>query len=178
VVLPGPAPAVPKLPPQPAVKIPANDQPAPPSLEDPGPPLLRRAPHSTYPEDFEKDSALYCQQQIGHWTLDQAVSLLGEPTADRPAIDDKQSMDGHIYSFPDPTNHYRQMELDFDFHTGALRTVFVYPWKMMWQECRRIWGANVSVTQANKGRTFYSYVNRRLDVLVDPSGKVISIGLY
>ena len=29
-----------------------------------------------------------------------------------------------------------------------------------------------------KGRKFYSYVNRRLDVLVDPAGKVISLGLY
>ena len=31
---------------------------------------------------------------------------------------------------------------------------------------------------ANDGRTFYSYMNRHLDVLVDPSGKVVSLGLY
>jgi hypothetical protein len=30
----------------------------------------------------------------------------------------------------------------------------------------------------NKGRIFYSYVNRHLDVLVDQDGKVISLGVY
>jgi hypothetical protein len=45
-------------------------------------------------------------------------------------------------------------------------------------ECRRQWGANVSAAEANKGRRFYSYMNRRLDVLVDQGGKVISLGLY
>ena len=39
-------------------------------------------------------------------------------------------------------------------------------------------GANVSATEGNKGRVFYSYVNRHLDVLVDHDGKVISLGLY
>jgi len=56
--------------------------------------------------------------------------------------------------------------------------VFVYPWNMTWQECRREFGANVSATAANKGRIFYSYVNRKLDVLVAPGGLVISLGLY
>jgi len=49
---------------------------------------------------------------------------------------------------------------------------------MTWQECRKLWGANVHSAEANKGRIFHSYLNRRLDVLVDPSGKVISLGLY
>ena len=31
---------------------------------------------------------------------------------------------------------------------------------------------------AAQGRHFYSYLNRRLDVLVDNAGKVISLGLY
>jgi hypothetical protein len=70
------------------------------------------------------------------------------------------------------------MELDFAKTTGRLRTVFVYPWKMTWKECRKLWGANVTSTEANKGRTFYSYVNRHLDVLVDPTGNVVSLGMY
>jgi hypothetical protein len=49
---------------------------------------------------------------------------------------------------------------------------------MTWQACRRLWGAHVTARKANKGRTFYSYLNRRLDVLVDHTGKVISLGLY
>jgi hypothetical protein len=59
-----------------------------------------------------------------------------------------------------------------------LRTLFVYPFNMSWQDCRRTFGANVRSTQANKGRTFYSYLDRRLDVLVDTAGKVISLGMY
>jgi len=61
---------------------------------------------------------------------------------------------------------------------GALRAVFMYPAQMTWKECRRLWGMNVNATEAGKGRTFYSYNNRHLDVLVDPDGKVISLGLY
>jgi hypothetical protein len=49
---------------------------------------------------------------------------------------------------------------------------------MTWQDCRRQWGGEVSATEAAKGRKFYSYVDRRLDVLVDSAGKVISLGLY
>jgi hypothetical protein len=33
-------------------------------------------------------------------------------------------------------------------------------------------------TNARKGRSFYSYPERRVDVLVEPSGKVVSLGLY
>ena len=33
-------------------------------------------------------------------------------------------------------------------------------------------------TAANKGRKFYSYLDRHLDVLVDTGGNVISLGLY
>jgi hypothetical protein len=49
---------------------------------------------------------------------------------------------------------------------------------MTWQECRHEFGVNVRSAEANKGRTFYSYLDRRLDVLVDAAGKVISLGMY
>ena len=39
-------------------------------------------------------------------------------------------------------------------------------------------GGKVTSTEGNQGRIFHSYVNRRLDVLVDPRGNVISLGLY
>ncbi|MDR3700815.1 MAG: hypothetical protein P4L56_14315 [Candidatus Sulfopaludibacter sp.] len=149
-----------------------------PELKDPGRPILSRAPRPTYPDDFEKDSGLFCQKQIGHWKQVEALALLGAPSGDRPAYDDNEGVNGRILAFGDPTDRYKQLELDFDGQTGALRTVFVYPWKMTWQDCRRLWGANVSAAEANKGRKFYSYLNRRLDVLVDATGKVISIGLY
>jgi len=40
------------------------------------------------------------------------------------------------------------------------------------------WHGDVSAADAPQGRKFYSYANRRLDVLVDAQGKVISLGLY
>jgi len=192
VRLPGPPPPVvvsPPLPPPPVtapqaiakVVVPAAPiEPPPPSvsLDDPGPPHLQRAPRPVYPPDFERDSAMYCQKLIAQWTLEDASMLLGEAHGTRPAFDDHQKENGSIYAFADPTGHYRQIELDFDAKTGTLRTVFGYPWNLTWQECRRLWGAHVDGAEANKGRKFYSYLNRRLDVLVDQSGKVISLGLY
>lgn len=157
----------PETPPPPAV-----------ALEDPGRPILKRAPRAIYPPDFEKDSGIYCQRLIGQWTVEDATMLLGEASRHRASFNDSQKENGVIYAFNDPTNRYRQIELDFDGETGNLRTVFAYPWSMTWQECRRIWGANVSAATANQGRRFYSYLNRRLDVLVDSAGKVISLGLY
>jgi hypothetical protein len=59
-----------------------------------------------------------------------------------------------------------------------LRTVFVYPVKMTWKECRRVYGTGVATNEAGNGRMFYSYINRRMDVLVDASGNVISLGIY
>ncbi len=131
-----------------------------------------------YPPTFEENSALFCQKLIGEWTADDARFLLGQPVRERPAYGDNQTINGHIYAFPDPTGRYKELELDFESGTGLLRTVFVYPQNMTWQDCRRQWGGEVSATEANKGRKFYSYMDRRLDVLVDPAGKVISLGLY
>jgi len=140
------------------------------------------APHPSpkvfYPPAFEQNSAVFCQKMIGQWTEDDARFLLGQPIRQRPAYGDNQTVNGHIFAFSDPTGRYKELELDFESGTGLLRTVFVYPLNMTWQECRRQWGGEVSATEANKGRKFYSYMDRRLDVLVDPSGKVISLGLY
>jgi hypothetical protein len=160
---------------EPATKL---DPPPPGALDDPGKPYFRRTSKTVYPPSFEKDSALYCQKLIGQWNLEEATMLLGESHGSRPAFDDRQKENGTIFAFTDPTSRYRQIELDFEAETGNLRTVFGYPWSLTWLECRRQWGANVSAAEANKGRKFYSYMNRRLDVLVDQGGKVISLGLY
>jgi len=184
VRLPGPPPApvqAPKQVAKPVVEAVVHLEPPPPpsvTLDDPGRPVLRRAQRAIYPPDFDKDSGVYCQRLIGEWTVEDATMLLGQAAKQRPSFDDNQKENGVIYAFQDPTNRYRQLELDFDGETGALRTVFVYPWKMTWQDCRNLFGANVSAATAAQGRRFYSYLNRRLDVLVDNAGKVISLGLY
>jgi hypothetical protein len=129
------------------------------------------------PPDAAQEMAFYCQKQIGQWTEADARKLLGTPLRSRAAFDDRKKANGKIYAFRDPTSRYRELELDFDAK-GGLRTVFVYPHKMTWQEVRRRWHGDVSTADAPQGRKFYSYANRRLDVLVDAQGKVISLGLY
>jgi hypothetical protein len=115
---------------------------------------------------------------IGVWREAEARALLGEPLRQRLAIGDNQSESGLIFAFADPSGRYKELELDFINETGVLRGVFAYPWNMTWQECRGLWGSYVLARKANLGRSFYSYLGRRLDVLVDPAGKVISLGLY
>jgi hypothetical protein len=148
-----------------------------PPAPDPDRPLLRR-PKREYPPEFEHDSADYLNQQIGIWQQVDAQELLGDPAGQRSSLADDQTVNGQIVSFNDPTGRYKQLELDFDRDSGLLRTLFVYPHDLTWQACRQEFGANVRSTQANKGRTFYSYLDRRLDVLVDATGKVISLGMY
>jgi hypothetical protein len=176
ITLPGPPAPIPAPAPEPP-KVTATVVPRIPPASDDRPPVLRRAAR-VYPAGFDSDSALFCQAMIGVWTEADAQTLLGEPSRQRLALGEDQSESGLIFAFNDPTGHYQELELDFASETGVLRGVFAYPWRMTWQECRGLWGANVLARKANLGRTFYSYMNRRLDVLVDRTGKVISLGLY
>jgi hypothetical protein len=130
------------------------------------------------PPEFEREVAVYCQKQIGHWKESDARAMLGHPKRQRPAFDEKKSVNGVIYAFADPTGHYQDLELDFDRGSGNLRTVFVYPLHLTWQDCRRQWTGPFTSADAKQGRMFYSYTNRRLDVLVDAAGKVVSLGWY
>lgn len=163
---------------KPATPPPALASPKPLEDDDDHRPVLRRAPKPVLPAEFERESAVFTQRMIGSWTEPDAYNLYGDALRERPVSDDNGTPNGRVLAYSDPTGRYREIELDFAKDTGVLRTVIVYPWKMSWQECRRTWGSNVQSTQANRGRIFYSYVNRHLDVLVDRSGNVISLGLY
>jgi hypothetical protein len=179
VTLPGPpVSAVPKAPSAPIIVPPSNPPAEAPAVEPDHRPVLRRAPRAVLPAEFQRDSAAFSQKLIGAWSEPDAYNLFGEPLRQRPAFGDDGVENGRIMAYSDPTGRYREIELDFARDTGTLRTVFVYPWKLTWDQCRRQWGGNVQATTANKGRKFYSYVDRRLDVLVDPVGNVISLGLY
>jgi hypothetical protein len=135
-------------------------------------------PKPELPEAFKSDSSVYLQRVIGIWKKRDAEALLGEPTRSRAAYDEHKKPNGQILAWTDPSGHYRELELDFDSDSGSLRTVFAYPNQMTWEDCRKIWGGNVNTTRGKNGRMFYSYLNRKLDVLVDRGGKVISLGLY
>ena len=172
VTLPGP-------PPEPVAAPPATV--APDSARalalDEARPFLRRTKRE-YPTGFEEDSAKFLQAKIGDWREFEVHDLLGKALRQRPSFDDDGAENGLVYAFADPTGRNKEFELDFAGDTGALRTVFVYPAKMTWNECRQIYGADINAADAPKGRKFYSYLNRRMDVLVDVAGKVVSFGLY
>ena len=178
VTLPSPPPVAPAVKPVPA---PAPAKPIPDATpRQPLPLLVPAAPVKPSPPSLQigREVAAYCQKQIGHWKESDARKLLGEPKRHRPAYDEKKSVNGTIYAYTDPTNKYKELELDFDLQTEFLRTVFVYPPRLTWQQCRRLWNGPVAAADAARGRKFYSYTNRRLDVLVDPTGNVISLGWY
>lgn len=147
-----------------------------PAAESPAP--APEHPKQALPDAFKSESSVYLQKLIGTWKKADARALLGEPARQRPAYDDNKAVNGKIYAFQDPSGRYQELELDFDSDSNTLRTVFAYPKQLTWQECRQLWSGNVSMTHAKNGRTFYSYLNRKLDVLVGSDGKVISLGLY
>ena len=127
---------------------------------------------------MQAESGLYLQTQIGKWRQADARSVLGVPTSERDAFDEDHKANGRVLAFADPTGRYQQLELDFDATSGHLRSVFAYPANLTWTQCHRLWAGKVNASLAKKGRKFYSYVDRKLDVLVDPAGKVISLGWY
>src|SRR5262249_19751156 len=137
-VLPGPKP-VPAPAPAPPVSVAREVQPE--TFFDP-PPVLRRTERQL-PEDLQKDPAIYLQRRLGAWTEDDAKKTLGEPIRQRLSFDAGKNLDGQILTFDDPSRKYRDLELDFDKDTGFLRSVFVYPWKLKWDECRKMWGTKV-----------------------------------
>jgi hypothetical protein len=178
VTLPG-APAnvhtLPAQPPEP-VAPPVDQPPAPePSAPKTAIELNKR---SLLPPDLQREVAIFCQKLIGQWTEEDAEQIFGKPLRTRSSFSENKAVNGKIYAFVDPTGRYRELELDFDQGSGTLRTVFAYPKQMTWKDCQKRWNGEVAEADARQGRMFYSYLNRRLDVLVDARGRVISLGLY
>lgn len=143
-----------------------------------GPPPVLRHAIPEYPEEFQKDSVAFFQNHVNIWRQSDATALLGNPLRQRPSFDDDGKPNGTIYAYPDPLRRYKELELDFEGGAGKLRTAFIYPLKMSWQDCRVTYGTSVSATKGGQGRMFYSYLDRRMDVLVNAGGSVISLGIY
>ncbi len=162
----------------PGASAPVRPESPPPAPAPAAPPqVARSAPKRAIPADFQHDTASYLGLRMGTWKLADARQLLGDPLHRRTAYSDKNKA-AEIFAFADPTGRYRELELGFDPTSGSLQSVFLYPHDLTWQRCVRLWGANVNSAGAGKGRRFYSYLDKNLDVLVDPVGKVISLGLY
>jgi hypothetical protein len=82
-----------------------------------------------------------------------------------------------IFTYADPTLTVQRLELAFDAKTKRLTNIYLYPMRMTWDECRRLWGSDYRVSYLN-GQKFYLYKNRRLNVQVDKHNMVISLGVY
>jgi hypothetical protein len=153
--------------------------PVPPKFEEGPPPVLRHTdPEPSYPAPFVKDSVAFLTEQLNNWQEADAFELLGKAKRERTSYDDEGKPNGSIFAYDDPLHRYREFELDFEGDSGKLRSVFAYPMKLSWRDCRKTYGTSFTSADAGSGRIFFSYVNRRLDVLVDASGNVISLGIY
>lgn len=129
-------------------------------------------------DEMKKSSFLYLESKLRFWTEEDAKRELGEPVRHRFGYDQRGAIAGNIYAYPDPTQAVRELELNFDPVTKKLAGVYAYPWTMTWEQCKQLWGDNVITTKNRDGTRFYSYKTRRLNVLVDKSGRVISLGVY
>ena len=126
-------------------------------------------------EEMRKESLLYLQKKLRIWTKEDAGKELGDPARHHSAYNQNNMVDGEIYAYPDPTQLFRELELDFDLKTSKLRTIYASPWNMTWDQCKELWGENAKRSKQRDGTRYYAYKNRRLDVYVDRSGKVETI---
>jgi hypothetical protein len=127
--------------------------------------------------ELATESAIYLQRRLGEWSREDARKVLGEPRRRRDAFENG-AVTGDIFAFADPSHRYREFELMFDRQSKRLRAVFIYPWRMTWDDCRELWGDDVNTTNVANGAIFRAYLSRHLDVLADSQGKVINLGIY
>jgi Trypsin-like peptidase domain len=129
-------------------------------------------------EEMKKASFVYLGTKIGKWNQADAETELGPPLRHRFAYDQNQQITGDIYAYSDPTKALREFELDYDVKTKLISNLYGFPWDMSWEQCKSLWGENASLKRNANGTKFYLYRDRKLNVLLDKSGKVISLGVY
>jgi S1-C subfamily serine protease len=140
------------------------------------------APRGSIPQtaaDQMRDGVVsFLDKRLGVLAPDTAMAFMGSPKAHRFGYAPNNVVVGDIYGYSDPTQVYRTVELNFEPKTGLLGAFYVYPYQMSWEQCRKLWGDSVRKTKNPDGTRFYSYVNRRLNVLLDKDEHVISLGIY
>jgi hypothetical protein len=127
---------------------------------------------------MKADSGLYISRRLGVWLPSDAEFVLGEYLRTSVMRNDDGSVLAKHYVYSDPTGLYREIELGFSESDRVLRSVRLVPFSMTWEQCKAIWGEDVSAKTYESGNVLYSYRDRRLDVLVNNLGQVLKIGLY
>jgi hypothetical protein len=135
---------------------------------------------SAIPDEMRQGAFAFLEKKMGTWKLDDARHSLGEPIRQRDSFNGKK-VDGVVYAFPDRTGAAAEFELDFANSTGVLRRVFAHPGAvhpMRLVEAQSVWGQNYKETKNANGTRTYIYRNRRLLLITDKDGAVITIGVY
>jgi len=129
------------------------------------------------PEEMRKGSVGFLEKRMGLWKIEDAKSVLGEPTRQRDSLAGTK-VDGVIYAFTDPTAAMREFELSFSNITSRLRAVYAYPYKATLKEAQALWGRKYRDVKNANGTHSYMYRDRQLIVFTDSNGGVISLGVY
>src|ERR1041385_6337335 len=129
------------------------------------------------PEEMRKGSFAFLERQMGAWRIEDAKGVLGDPVRERDALTGT-TVDGVIYAFPDPTGSMREFELNFAKATGRLRAVYAYPNKATLQDAQALWGRKYKEVKNPNGTHSYLYRDRRLMLITDRNGGIISLGVY
>jgi len=110
-------------------------------------------------------------QQLNVWTLQDARKVLGDPIPAIRVIYERDSGGNVIRetnNFADPTGRFARLALGLDPKTKRLAMVWVYPVKMMWDDCKRLWGKNVQELKSTVAdRKVYRYKDHRLTAYLD-----------
>lgn len=159
-----------------------NPAPTPPPTPAPGPASepTKTAAKATLPlpDEMRQNIGIYLEKKLRIWTQDDVSQYLGQPLAHRPGYDNAHNIISDIYNYPDPTALYQHIELNFDAKTNQMVGIFMYPARMTWDDCKRVWGDDVNVMRNPDGSQFRAYKNRHLNVLIDRRSNVVSIGVY
>jgi Trypsin-like peptidase domain len=161
-------------------------EPAPPPEPTPAPkPDATKVPTSitttAIPEEMRRGSLDFLINRMGIWHLDDARQLMGEPVRERAfLVAGSRKAEGVIYAFPDPTGVVREFELHFPYSTGILSDVWAYPKAgvVHLKDFEQLWGRKYRVTKNPNGSHFYAYADRRINILVDKDGNVVSVSSY
>jgi hypothetical protein len=132
------------------------------------------------PDEMRRGAFAYLEKKMGVWKLDEARHVLGEPIRKRDAFA-KARIDGVIYAFPDPTNVFAELELNFSTDPGILRSVYAHPGAvhpMRLEDAEQVWGrVHRQVKNANGTRNYF-YDSRHLIVITDKGGTVLTLAVY
>jgi hypothetical protein len=109
--------------------------------------------------------------EINAWTAEDAALTLGRATRHRFGVFDDEII-GDIYAYRDPTNQFREIELNFDKVSKLLIGVYLYPKDVNWLEYKRSIEGKPNKEKKPDGSRLYTYTDSHVAVLVAPDGTV------